>query len=55
MAASIEANIRQIIRFFPQVRVREIPEADIRVVDPALRTFVNINTREDLDRALSPP
>lgn len=53
MAASIEANIRQIFRFFPQVRVREIGEADIRAVDPALRTFVNINTREDLDRALS--
>jgi molybdopterin-guanine dinucleotide biosynthesis protein A len=38
----------KILNFFPKVKVKEIPEAELRSVDPDLISFFNINTPEDL-------
>jgi molybdopterin-guanine dinucleotide biosynthesis protein A len=38
----------RVISFFPDVRVRIVPEEDLRAVDPRLRTFTNVNTPEEL-------
>lgn len=38
----------KILKFFPKVKVKEIPEAQLRKVDPGLASFFNINTPEDL-------
>ena len=35
----------------PALRVRLIPEEDLRKWDPALRSFMNVNTPEEYDRA----
>jgi len=35
----------------PAVHWREIPEEDLRAVDPELSSFVNVNTPGDLERA----
>lgn len=50
---SIEAGILKIIHFYSEVRVREIPEHEIRQFDPALRSFVNLNTPEERKLAAS--
>lgn len=42
---------RQVIGFFPDVRVREVPEATLRDYDPDLLSFFNANTPEALARA----
>jgi molybdopterin-guanine dinucleotide biosynthesis protein A len=36
-----------------RLRVRVVPEADVRAVDPELRSFFNVNTEADLCRAES--
>ena len=41
----------KISNFFSRVKVKEIPEADLRAVDPELISFFNINTQEDLARS----
>lgn len=41
----------RIVGFFPQVRVRALPEALMRAHDPALRSFFNVNTPERLAEA----
>jgi molybdopterin-guanine dinucleotide biosynthesis protein A len=38
----------KVIRFFPKVRVKEVPEARLRLADPHLVSFFNINTPGDL-------
>ena len=38
----------KILNFFPKVKVKEIPEAELRSADPDLISFFNINTPEDL-------
>jgi molybdopterin-guanine dinucleotide biosynthesis protein A len=37
----------RIVKFFPRVKVKEIPEAQLRSTDPHLISFFNINTPED--------
>jgi len=37
----------KILKFFPKVKVKEIPEAQLRPADPHLISFFNINTPED--------
>ena len=37
----------KIVKFFPKVKVKEIPEARLRSADPDLISFFNINTPED--------
>ncbi len=39
--------------FYDQVRVRYLPEEDVTALDPEFLSFFNVNTPEDLDRALS--
>ncbi len=54
-AAVIEERLkngqRKIIDFYRAVSVHEVPEADLRRLDPELRSFFNINTWEDVERA----
>ncbi|MCK4390514.1 MAG: molybdenum cofactor guanylyltransferase [Desulfobacterales bacterium] len=38
----------KILKFFPKVKVKEIPEARLRSADPHLISFFNINTPDDL-------
>ncbi len=38
----------KILKFFPKVRVKEVPEERIRAADPGLVSFFNVNTPEDL-------
>ena len=44
---SFEDRVRQIIRFFPQVRVHYLEAADWMQFDPAGLAFRNINTPSD--------
>jgi molybdopterin-guanine dinucleotide biosynthesis protein A len=39
----------KIINFFNRVRVRYIEETEIRRVDPHMRSFLNVNTREEME------
>jgi molybdenum cofactor guanylyltransferase len=39
---------KRMISYFGDVRVREIGEAELRAIDPALRSLFNVNTPEDL-------
>ncbi len=38
----------KIVKFYPKVKVKEIPETRLRSADPDLISFFNINTPEDL-------
>ncbi|MBI4773032.1 MAG: molybdenum cofactor guanylyltransferase [Deltaproteobacteria bacterium] len=49
----ITSGFRQVIRFFPEVRVRYVDRKEVEEADPALESFFNINTRDDLRRFLS--
>ena len=42
----------KISSFFGDVRVRLVPEDEVRLSDPDLRSFFNINTEKDLETAL---
>jgi molybdopterin-guanine dinucleotide biosynthesis protein A len=44
------AGGRQIIAFFPEVRVRYVEEPEVDVLDPLHLSFLNVNTPEDWDR-----
>ena len=41
---------RKMVAFYDMVRVCEIPEEQIRSIDPELKSFININTPQDLDQ-----
>lgn len=47
------ANDLKISRFFDQVRVEYVSEADVAALDPEFLSFFNVNTPEDLDKALA--
>jgi molybdenum cofactor guanylyltransferase len=49
---AIRAGDRRVISFFDEVRVRYLTAAEIMLLDPELRSFVNINTPEDWQAAL---
>ena len=51
MREQLAAGNYRIVGFFPQVRVRALPEATLRHHDPALRSFFNANTPERLAEA----
>ena len=51
--ARLQANDLKIARFFDQVKVNYLSQADVEKRDPGLLSFFNLNTPEDLDRALS--
>ena len=42
---------RTINRLFPHLRKRVIAEQELRTIDPELKSFFNINTPDDLDKA----
>lgn len=43
----------KIINFYGRMRTRELPESEVRAVDPELLSFLNVNTPEDVERARS--
>ncbi len=49
----ISAGDLGILRAFSRLRTVEIGEEEVRRVDPDLRTFLNLNRPEDVERALS--
>jgi molybdopterin-guanine dinucleotide biosynthesis protein A len=51
MRARLDTENYRIVGFFPQVRVRPLPEEWLRQHDPALRSFFNVNTPERLAEA----
>jgi molybdopterin-guanine dinucleotide biosynthesis protein A len=44
----IDAHDYQIVRFFERIRVRYLDEHELRALDPAFRSFLNVNRPEDL-------
>lgn len=48
--AALDAGERRIISFLAQVRVRDVREDEIRILDPNLHSFFNLNVPEDLAR-----
>ena len=48
---SLARGRRRMIAFLDAVRVRTVSEEEVRSLDPALRSFINVNTPEDLARA----
>lgn len=48
----IIADDLKISSFFEEVRVRLVPEEQIRDLDPDLLSFFNVNTQQDLDTAI---
>jgi molybdopterin-guanine dinucleotide biosynthesis protein A len=51
MQSMLQAGSLKIEDLFPALRVRRVPEEDLRPLDPGLRCFVNANTLEELETA----
>ena len=51
---ALAAGKMRVISFFGDVRLRVIDEAELRVVDPDLRSFTNVNTPEELAAITKP-
>ena len=51
IAEQLAANRLKIIRFYDQMRVRYLDEADYAAFDPQGRSFANLNTPEELAEA----
>ncbi|MYE27774.1 MAG: molybdenum cofactor guanylyltransferase [Chloroflexi bacterium] len=51
IAEQLAANRLKIIRFYDQMRVRYLDEADCAPFDPLARSFANLNTPEELAEA----
>jgi molybdenum cofactor guanylyltransferase len=51
--ASLERGQRRVVGFFPEVNVRALSEPWLREYDPALRSFLNTNSPEDVALASS--
>ncbi|HLI28176.1 MAG TPA: molybdenum cofactor guanylyltransferase [Chloroflexota bacterium] len=49
--AALAAGRKRLLAFFEAVRVRYVPEAELRRWDPELRSFLNVNWPDDLARA----
>ncbi len=50
MKAALDRGERRIISFLPQVRVRDVHDDELRILDPELRSFFNVNVPEDWER-----
>ena len=55
MERSLAAGKLRVISFFDEVRVQAIEERELRIADPTLRSFTNVNTPEELASALRVP
>lgn len=53
MERRLQADDLKIARFFDEVKVHYVPEAEVHRFDPELLSFFNLNTQEDVDRALA--
>ena len=53
MESRLQANDLKIARFFDEVRVKYLPQRAVERRDPEHLSFFNVNTQEDLDRALA--
>lgn len=51
MEALLQQNDLRIVSFYPQVRVRYVEQTEIEVLDPQHRSFFNVNSPDDLQRA----
>jgi len=48
---AIARGQRRLISFHPEVRVRQVDEAELRSISPDLRDLINVNTPEELAAA----
>jgi len=48
---NLEEGNQRVSKFLEEINVRFISSEEIRTHDPELRTFINLNTREDVIRA----
>lgn len=48
--AALAAGQRRMDSFWPGVRLRRVPAAELRSLDPELRSFINVNTPEEWQR-----
>lgn len=48
---ALEAGAWRVITWFERVRVREVTEEEMRMIDPSGRAFWNVNTPEEFARA----
>ena len=55
MERALSAGRMRVISFFDEVRVHTIDERELRIADPTLRSFTNVNTPEELAAALLLP
>ena len=51
MERALAAGKLRVVSFFGDVRLRILQEAELRAVDPDLRSFTNVNTPEELAAA----
>jgi len=51
IAQRLEANRLKIVGFLPDVKVRTVTADELRLLDPDLRAFQNLNTPEDMAAA----
>lgn len=54
MERALASGKMRVISFFDDVAVHEVGEADLRRVDPGLRSFINVNTPEELAAVTGP-
>jgi len=47
MEESLASDRRRIVSFFPQVRVRQLRQEQVAVIDPGFDSFRNVNTPAD--------
>ncbi len=50
--ARLAAGRYRVVGFLDAVRVRYVEEPELRLLDPELRSFYNVNTPEELEKAL---
>ena len=53
MERRLRARELKIAGFFDDVRIRPVPETEVDEIDPNRLSFLNVNTADDLERALA--
>ena len=51
IGAALARGDKRMISYLGEVRVREVSDAELRRIDPDLRSLSNINTPDDLEIA----
>ena len=49
--AALHADLRRLISWFPQVKVREMQAPEVAQVDPQFTSFINVNTPQEFRQA----